>query len=404
MSELSRGASVLVLGTADWLQPIATNQHYVAREIAAAEPHSLYFVESLGLRTPELSVRDIRRALARLRNRFTSRAPAGVSRPKPPGLQVISPLILPVHSSRYALVNQKLLHSSVRDWIRTESPKVLWTYSPITYGLEDVADVVVYHCVDLLGEIPGVSRELVSSGERQLRSSGAHAIASSAVVRDYLQGEIGFRAVDLWENVADTAVFEAARPARDLTEPRAIFAGNLSRNKVDFALLRELARSGVEVVVAGPHAEGGGNTGTEVEEIRLAGMSYLGHLPLEDLAHEVASSSVGLVPYLKNSYTRGVSPLKTYEYLSAGIPVVSTELPGVTDLRPHVTVCATREEFIEQVHRAWATSASSEAQQCRRQIAAEHSWQRRGQQVRQTIERLLAYRSGSDPDPGGGQP
>ena len=37
-------------------------------------------------------------------------------------------------------------------------------------------------------------------------------------------------------------------------------------------------------------------------------------------------------PYALNQYTRGVSPLKCYEYLASGLHVISTRLPEVSRL------------------------------------------------------------------------
>ena len=50
---------VLVLGTAEWDQAIATNQHYAVRELS--EHHDVTYVESMGLRRIEFTWRDARR-------------------------------------------------------------------------------------------------------------------------------------------------------------------------------------------------------------------------------------------------------------------------------------------------------------------------------------------------------
>ena len=45
---------VLILGTAEWNAPIATNQHYVTRELARA--FDILFAEGVGTRRPSLSL------------------------------------------------------------------------------------------------------------------------------------------------------------------------------------------------------------------------------------------------------------------------------------------------------------------------------------------------------------
>ena len=65
----------------------------------------------------------------------------------------------------------------------------------------------------------------------------------------------------------------------------------------------------------------------------------LGVLTTEQLAAVAGTCAVGLIPYAINDYTRGVSPLKCYEYLASGLAVLSTRLPAVDELarvNPHV--------------------------------------------------------------------
>ena len=54
---------------------------------------------------------------------------------------------------------------------------------------------------------------------------------------------------------------------------------------------------------------------------------YLGQVPQEDLASYAANWDVGIVPFKPGAVASGADPIKTYEYLSMGLPVVVT---GVT--------------------------------------------------------------------------
>ena len=60
--------------------------------------------------------------------------------------------------------------------------------------------------------------------------------------------------------------------------------------------------------------------------------------PPAELAHLYRQCTVGLIPYVVNDYTQGVSPLKTYEYLAAGLCVVSTGVPSVSPVAGDVVV------------------------------------------------------------------
>lgn len=142
---------VLMLGTADWDQPIPTNQHYMSKAIA--EEFDVVFVESIGLRAPEFSRRDLVRIWKRLVRRSGSAADARRARPE--RLTVVSPLVLPRHTGLARRINRRLLHRALSAWLRHDGPRILWCYSPVDYGLSRFADHAFYHCVDLLGEFPG---------------------------------------------------------------------------------------------------------------------------------------------------------------------------------------------------------------------------------------------------------
>lgn len=374
---------VLVLGTADWDQPIATNQHYVTREIGAEGGTRVTFVESMGLRRPTLSGPDLRRIAKRLGRVVGPPSSSKVTREIPSWLTVRPPFVIPFHRGVFRGVNRTLLNRTVGDWLRYSGPKVLWTYSPLTYGLEQEADFTVYHCVDLLATVPGIDGCVVRRGESLLASRGAHAIATSAVVKTHLE-EIGFAEPKLWTNVADTSVFLDADPRTTRRVPgRVVFGGNLTPRKVDFDLLLALADRGLEVVVAGPTDDGGPEIERIIEGMKGRGVSYAGLMNLQQLAGLFSTATVGLIPYVLNEYTRGVSPLKTYEYAASGLAVVSTRLPGVTARDGFVWV-ADREDFVDSVVEADA-SMSIESIDERIGIAELHGWAERGRQVRSLL-------------------
>ncbi len=53
----------------------------------------------------------------------------------------------------------------------------------------------------------------------------------------------------------------------------------------------------------------------------------LGRRPFESLPAYCAGFDAALMPFVRSKMTRNVNPIKMYEYLAAGLPVVSTSLP-----------------------------------------------------------------------------
>ncbi|UZG57425.1 glycosyltransferase family protein [Rhodococcus opacus] len=374
---------VTVLSTADFDSAVWTNKQHLAVGLAEDDLHVNY-IESLGLRRPGLNRSDLKRIASKLTR--GSAAPTSASRQRPHNLHVFTPLAIPVHGSRpIRRANHTLVHHSIQKKIkRSQDPGVLWTFSPLTYGLEKAHSHTIYHSVDLLHELPGVPRKALLDAERRLLDCADVVIASSEVVKKHLEGS-GRKDVLLWENVAHTEIF-ADRGEQKV--PRAIFAGNLTPSKLDFQLLRDIATRGVPVTLAGPIAVDGAGGGTEIAELLdHPQVTYLGNLDLEALAAQIRTSMVGLVPYKVNGYTAGVFPMKVYEYLAGGLAVVSTALPSLASKQITGLEIVPRGEFAHTVSSAIARFDREEAA-LRSMSATRYSWKNRLADVRKLLGEL----------------
>ena len=79
----------MCVGFADWDTELWTNQHHLMSRLA--RENRVLFVESLGLRRPQLAGRDLTRIARRAAARAASR------RARVDGLHVLSPLVMPLH-------------------------------------------------------------------------------------------------------------------------------------------------------------------------------------------------------------------------------------------------------------------------------------------------------------------
>lgn len=371
-----------MLSTADWNASLWTNKQYMARELGVA--NDVLYVESIGLRRPHVNLADLRRLIGRLR-------PADqLARPLEPGVTIANPLIVPIHNRATRAVNGRLLERTVRSWVDdADRPRILWTYSPLTYGLEGPADHVVYHCVDLLGAYPGISAELIDRTERELARCDVTAIASSGVVREHLE-RTGFTNVIEWPNVADTEPFRRLPVGAERIPRRVVFGGNVTPYKVNLDLVERLAQEvpGIDLVLAGPMDVGGAGEWSDPRRLRDLGVTLTGTLTLPQLADLYATATVGIIPYLQNDYTHGVNPLKLFEYLAAGLAVVSTPVPSVasqamdqSDLRVEGDAAM----FIAAVDEL-AVAPSAKLLNRRRNLADDNSWIKRGAAARLLVE------------------
>lgn len=373
--------TIVVLSTADYDSSVWTNKQHLASRLA--KTYDVIYVDSMGLRRPTFSTSDAARIIGRFKRKPHDRSA------RPQRLRVIKPRVLPFHSLRAVRwLNGILLRSQLARAL-SGRPYAVWTFSPLTYGVERTSETTIYHAVDLLHTFKGVPGDLLLSEERSLIRFGAHLLASSSGVMDHLLQQ-GATEVSLWENVADTEMFASAGEAIGFDRAdRLIFAGNLTPSKIDIELLEELARTDIPIALAGPADVDGQDSGRILALIRRPNVEYLGNLTPPALAQEIASSKVGLIPYLLDDHTAGVFPMKVYEYLAAGCTVVSTALQSLrtAQLPPGVRL-ESRTSYVRAARDALRNWTPDQSRR-NTEDARPHSWEARAEQARTLLSASL---------------
>ncbi|WP_081608411.1 glycosyltransferase [Crystallibacter crystallopoietes] len=369
---------VVILSTADMQAAVWTNKQHLAQRLA--DHFEVAYVESLGLRTPTFSRSDVKRIMRRLAGIKQKGAESGSP------VKIIRPWVLPIHTNRFVRrINAITLQAQFRKILKTmDDGFVLWSFSPITYGIERYAKSVVYHSVDLLHEIDGLPKALLLDAERHLIRRADLVVASSRMVKEHLEVS-GAKSVELWENVADVRLYQ--QPSGAVRMKKAIFAGNMTPSKIDALLMLRLAEAGVPLVLAGPiGVDGTEPQGSFLELVEHPNVEYVGNLEPARLAHLMSSCCVGIIPYLQNGYTRGVFPMKVYEYLAAGLSVVSTPLPSLNEVNDPSIKIATESEFVACVSASLVIDKEAIAE--RRVRSNAFSWESRTRQAVSVIHTL----------------
>jgi glycosyltransferase involved in cell wall biosynthesis len=383
-----QGRDIVCVGFADWDTDLWTNQHHLMSRLA--RENRVLFVESLGLRQPQLARRDMRRIARRLRRGL--RGPR-----KADGLEVLSPLVLPFHSRRIARAfNALLLPALVARATRRLGMHrpILWSYVPqaeiLLASLEP--SLVIYHCVDDIAAQPGVDAASFTAAEHRLAARADLVLASAPALAERMRGLA--RNVVYAPNVADTELFAQALdpgPAdpvmSELPLPRIVFTGAIVATKLDLPLLAELARSQPSWSFALVGPVGVGDPHTDVSSLeRVENIHMLGPRSYGELPAVLRGADVGLIPYALNELTASIFPMKVYEYLAAGLPVVSTPLPSLVGVEGVVSAssAAGLAELIAQAIK----HDSRQARERRSRAATVHSWTSRLEQIAMEIAAL----------------
>jgi glycosyltransferase involved in cell wall biosynthesis len=86
----------------------------------------------------------------------------------------------------------------------------------------------------------------------------------------------------------------------------------------------------------------------------------------------IRAADVGLVPHVDSPLTRAMSPLKLYEYLAGGLPVVATDLQPMRGVDRGVTLVPPGGDFVDGVRQALQRGRADEG--ARMAFVAAHSW------------------------------
>ncbi|MGI9584506.1 MAG: glycosyltransferase, partial [Acidimicrobiia bacterium] len=155
----------------------------------------------------------------------------------------------------------------------------------------------------------------------------------------------------------------------------------------DFDLVREVAdnRPDWSVVLVGPTDPSVQSQVNELDE--RDNVHFLGPRASDEIAGYVQTFDVGIVPFVVDDMTIAVSPLKMYEYLAAGVPVVATPLP-VCVSHPLVSTAADAKEFGALIDTALASTTDRDARASRIAAAEDASWASRLEPVLARLDSL----------------
>ncbi|MCD6232854.1 glycosyltransferase [bacterium] len=96
-----------------------------------------------------------------------------------------------------------------------------------------------------------------------------------------------------------------------------------------------------------------GPSGINLSDIEsFKNVFYLGPKSYNEIPAYMQYADVGIVPFRENKLTKSVSPIKMFEYLASGLPVVSTRILEAESLDPPVYFAKDPEEFIKYLREA----------------------------------------------------
>jgi glycosyltransferase involved in cell wall biosynthesis len=375
----------------DWHED-PTSNHHVLRELARTR--RVLWLNSVGTRTPKLSSgRDlgkIRRKLGEF-----ARGPVNVEN----DLWVFSPLVLPLpHNPIARALNARILRATIAGlrWRLGLRDFDLWTFLP------NVADYIgtlgerrsVYYCVDEWSLFSYLDEQETRRAEDTLLRKVDVCFAINHALADAKRAvnpatHVSPHGVDhaQFARALDPALALPADVASLRAQKRPVigFYGTI-QDWVDLALVEAVAkrRPDWSFVLLGQIM-------VDVARLRaLPNVLLPGRKPHEELPAYCKAFDVGLIPYVISERMTYVNPIKLREYLSAGVPVVSTAVPEVVRHAHLCTIAGTPDELEAAIARALDDPPG--ARQARSEAMKHETWAARVATVARIVDELPAKR------------
>ena len=347
-----RGRDILCFAN-DWSSDPLSKTHLMR---VLAKDNRILWVNAIANRMPTTSPKDVSRIYKKLK---------GFTEPihkVEPNIFVLNPLAFPSYENKLILeVNQRFLASQVKKAMRRLQFEnvVNMVFNPAAGMIAGRLgeSEVIYYCVDEYSAFTGASRGLkeveddlfrradmvIVSGEK-LFESKKHFNPNTFVIRHGTD----------WQHFRTALDPELPIPPdiADLPRPIIGFHGLLA-DWIDYELIKKVAehfKDGSIVLIGKVAVDAKQKIKiiNDVPNIHIVGRKLYDELPAYCKAFDVA-----LNPFEINELTLAANPLKVREYLAAGLPVVSTDIPEVRVL-DDCLVGTDHDDFIRKIEQAIA--------------------------------------------------
>lgn len=224
--------------------------------------------------------------------------------------------------------------------------------------------------------------------ESNVRAAGAVAAVTPALLRAMIALVPDSDAVAA---VVPNGAPVVSRPEGIARQPVAGVVGQLNE-RLDLSMLEAVSDAGVRLRLIGPRTEHDPDFAKRLDAlVAREGVEWVGPVAPEALPAHLAVLGVGLTPYADSAFNRASFPLKTLEYLAAGLPVVSTDLPASRWLgEDQMTIAGDAAAFVaatkDALHAVENGTETAQTIDARIDFAAAHGWDRRAAQIRALAE------------------
>lgn len=267
---------------------------------------------------------------------------------------------------------------------------IIWVYHPgfAPYLKEFTRSLIVYDCVDDYATFPEYTKnkklkKWITDQEKQLCQYSDIIFTTSSYLFDIKHSQYPEKSYYV-HNVGDYDHFSlvqsdkctSVKKVSNIKGKKICFVGAISDYKVRIDWIYDSAKINPEFnyILIGPIGLSDKNTDVSILK-SLPNVYFFGKIDYSLLPSFLKSIDVCIIPYKVDGHTKGVFPIKFFEFLATGKPVVISNLPSLKEYYKFVFVAKNKNEFSECINKAIVEG--SHMREKRIQLAKKNKWNHR---------------------------
>jgi len=263
-----------------------------------------------------------------------------------------------VYSTIDSILNPQRIISELNKIVAKENMQdnlIIWNYNPMYIDYFDKLNqkLNIFDAVDNWQEHSGYEnyKSILENNYKIIREkSDLIFTVSENLKKDLFENKENV----YWQpNAVDLEYFqsitEISSKLKNIPKPIIGFLGIL-QDRIDTDILLTLAKNNQDksLVLAGPVWKKFPKN--KLQEFK--NIHFLGPIKYEEIPALYNGFDVGIIPYKVNEFIKTTDPMKFYEYLATGLPIVSTYVPGIERFGKLIKVAKSPEEFNQLVNQS----------------------------------------------------
>lgn len=387
-----KGQDIVCIATSDWDYPFGSRQQIMKQ---LSKRNRILFVESQisilhGIKYLALFLKKLRNSLRGV----------WVVRESHESLYIFSPPPLFFPFDNYFMflnsINQKILLFFLKRVLKRLNfkPSIFWVFHPRHNELIGVLGekISIYHCIDeySVEKNSEIRRRVLAELEEYTMEKVDIVFACSEEIfkaKNSLHNNTHLLrpGIDIERFKVALKGNRIASDVKGIKSPRIGFVGTVNR-RLNINLIHDIALQKPEwsIVLIGINQL---NRKTNRFLKKLNNIHLLGFKRLEELPSYLMVMDICIIPYMINEFTKAIFPLKLFEYLAVGKPIITTPLPDLESFNNVVTIAKNSSEFINSIEELLVNGDNKYIE--RLNVAVSNTWEIRVEEASHFICRAL---------------